>query len=58
MENEKTVDTLGNDDHGLCVVMISIDDLHDFINEEKVPIGISRLAFSSGNTKRLIVAGI
>ena len=30
MENEKTVDTLGNDDHGLCVVMISIDDLHDF----------------------------
>lgn len=30
MENEKTVDTLRNDDHGLCVVMISIDDLHDF----------------------------
>lgn len=30
MENGKTVDTLGNDDHGLCVVMISINDLHDF----------------------------
>ena len=30
MENEKTVDTLENDNHGLCMVMISIDDLHDF----------------------------
>lgn len=30
MENGKTVDTLGNDVHGLCVVMVRIADLHDF----------------------------
>jgi len=36
MENEKTVDTLENDDHGLCMVMISIDDLHDFMLKSDV----------------------
>ena len=30
MENGKIVDTLGNDVHGLCVVMVRIADLHDF----------------------------